>query len=66
MVGQAHTLYVITGISRLTGERVAVTTPADLMRAKETLIKLRDRRHRQSAYTRLQLQAAVHEGNLFS
>lgn len=53
--------YVVTGISRLTGERVAVTAPHSLTKACEMRDKMAARQHCRSAYTRLKVEPAERE-----
>lgn len=61
--------YVVTGISRLTGEREAISRPKEYMVAYGMLLRAQKKygsataRHR--AYTCLKLQEAVEEGRLF-
>lgn len=61
--------YVVTGISRLTGEREAISRPKEYMVAYGMLLRAQKKygsataRHR--AYTCLKLQEAVEEGRLW-
>lgn len=58
-------LYVVTGISRLTGERVAVTAPHSLTKTREMRDKLAARQHCRSAYKRLKIEPAEREGDIW-
>lgn len=57
--------YVITGMSRLTGERVVISKPME----KEMAVQLRKKKalsnNRYSAFTRLKIRPALQEGCLF-
>lgn len=57
--------YVVTGISRLTGEREPVTKPHSLWKTLEMRDKLAARQHFRSAYKWLKVEPAVREGRLF-
>ena len=60
-------LYVITGISRLTGEREVISGRHTESATLEMLLKWKDRFHRQRrpAYTRLKMEPAAREGSLW-
>ncbi len=60
-------LYVITGISRLTGEREVISGRHTKSTTREMLWKWQDRfyRQRRPAYTRLKMEPAVREGSLW-
>ena len=58
-------LYVVTGISRLTGERVAVTAPHSLTKTQEMRDRLAARQHCRSAYKWLKVEPATKEGRLW-
>ena len=58
-------LYVVTGISRLTGERVAVTAPHSLTKTREMRDRLVARQHCRSAYKCLKVEPAEKEGDLW-
>lgn len=57
--------YVVTGISRLTGERVAVSSPHSLTKACEMRDKMAARQHCRSAYKWLKVEPAEREGSLW-
>ncbi|UKK48744.1 hypothetical protein L6475_01885 [Prevotella sp. E9-3] len=57
--------YVVTGISRLSGERVAVTAPHSLTKTQEMRDKMAARQHSRSAYKCLKIEPAEKEGNLW-
>lgn len=58
-------LYVVTGINRLTGERVAVTAPHSLAKTREMRDKMVARQHCRSAYKWLKVESATKEGRLW-
>ena len=58
-------LYVVTGISRLTGERVAVSSPHSLTKACEMRDKMVAHQHCYSAYKQLKVEPAEREGRLW-
>lgn len=55
----------MTGISRLTGERVAVTAPHNLTKTREMRDRLVARQHCRSAYKWLKVEPAEKEGDLW-
>ncbi|MBR0276284.1 MAG: hypothetical protein IJQ76_08755 [Prevotella sp.] len=59
------TLYVVTGISKLTGEREPVTKPHSLTKAQEMRDRLAARQHSRSAYRCLKIEPAEKEGRLW-
>lgn len=59
--------YVVTGVSRLTGEREAISSPHSEWKAYELMQKYRGwqlKAGKKSAYTRLKVQPACTEGEL--
>lgn len=58
-------MYIVTGISRLTGERVAVSSPHSFTKCCEMRDKMAVRLHCSSAYSRLKVEPAEKEGNLW-
>ena len=60
-----ETKYVVTGISRLTGERETVTRPHSLWKNREMRDKLAERQHCSSAYKQLKVEPADREGDLW-
>ena len=58
-------LYVVTGISRLTGERVTVTAQHSLTKTREMRDRLAARQHCRSAYKWLKIEPAEREGSLW-
>lgn len=59
-------LYVITGVSRLTGERTRISRTMTKERAEMLIDALRPQQHRCSEYGRLKVEPAVREGDLFA
>ena len=57
--------YVVTGISKLSGEREVVTKPHGLTKTLELRDKLAARQHCRSAYRRLKIEPADREGRLW-
>ena len=57
--------YVVTGISKLSGEREVVTKPHGLTKTLELRDKLAARQHCRSAYRRLKIEPAEREGRLW-
>ena len=55
----------MTGISRLTGERVAVSSPHSLTKCCEMRDKMVARQHCRSAYKWLKVEPAEKEGRLW-
>lgn len=53
------TLYVITGISRLTGEREVVSIPIDESTAKKLLKQWKDVKARHRVYLRLRIEPYI-------
>ena len=58
--------WVITGVSRLTGERVSLSVPMEKERGDRLLRLVQKRQHSGSAYSRLKLQPACGEGWCFN
>lgn len=56
--------YVVTAISRLTGERVIISAPHSEWKARLLLEREKARRTRTSAYSRLKVEPAEREGRL--
>lgn len=61
----ASELYVVTGISRLTGERVQVSSPHTLTKAMEMRDRMAARQHCRSAYSKLKVEPYVREATLW-
>lgn len=59
------TLYVVTGINKLTGEREPVTSPHSLNKTQEMRDRLAARQHSRSAYKWLKIEPAEREGSLW-
>lgn len=57
--------YVITGISRLNGERVVVSSPHSLTKACEMRDRMASKIHNHSAYTKLKVEPCIKEGSLW-
>ena len=57
--------YVVTGISKLSGEREVVTKPHGLTKTLELRDKLAARQHCRTAYRRLKIEHAEREGRLW-
>lgn len=57
--------WVITGVSRLTGERDVISSPHPKEEARRLMSQATERQHRFSAYYHLRLEPAVREGNLW-
>ena len=57
--------YVVTGISRLTGERVVISSPHSEREARLLMEKQKARNHGRSAYSRLKTEPAEREGDLW-
>ena len=57
--------YVVTGISKLSGEREVVTKPHGLTKTLELRDQLAARQHCRSAYRRLKIEPAEREGRLW-
>lgn len=53
--------YVITAVSRLTGERTVISKPYDKDTALRVIEEQKRRQHSHSAYSRLQLREAVEQ-----
>ena len=60
-----YPMYVVTGISRLTGEREVISSPHSLPKATAIRDRMSARLHSHSAYRRLKVEPAVSEGSLF-
>lgn len=58
-------LYVVTGISKMTGERVAVTAPHSLTKTREMRDKLASRQNCRSAYKWLKVEPVERKGSLW-
>lgn len=58
-------LYVVTGVSRLAGEREAVTCPHGLSKTVELRDRLARKQHSWSAYSRLRVEPVEREGDVF-
>ena len=56
MNGKTDTLYVVTGISRLTGEREACSIPASRLTAYRLLYKWMAKPARKRSYLRLKVE----------
>lgn len=57
--------YVITGISRLTGERVVVSNTHSLSEAVEMRDRMAGKLHNHSAYKKLKVEPCNKEGSLW-
>lgn len=57
--------YVITGISRLTGERVIISSPHSYTKTCEMRDHLAGKTHRYSAYTRLKVEPLIKYNRLW-
>lgn len=56
--------WVVTGISRLTGERVAISSPKSKEVAQLMMVRQKRKNRRGSVWSRLELRPAVEEGSL--
>lgn len=56
--------YVVTGISRLTGEREVISSPHPEWKAQLLLAQAKSRQTRKSAYKHLKVEPAVREALL--
>lgn len=59
------TLYVVTGINKLSGEREAVCSPHGMTKTLELYEKFKARQHCRSAYKHLKIEPAAREGDLW-
>lgn len=57
--------YVVTDINRLTGERGICSRPYSLERCRQVRDAMAKANHRTSVWTRLKVEPAVREGELF-
>ena len=57
--------YVVTGINRLTGEWVIISSPHSEWKAQLLMEQQKAKNHGRSAYSRLKIEPAVREGNLW-
>jgi hypothetical protein len=58
--------YVVTAISRLTGERETISSPLPKEQARQLMERQKRRNHSHSVWSRLELWPAAGEGWLFS
>ena len=56
--------YVVTGISRLTGEREVISSPRSRKEA-DRIVERAGKRRKMTAYTRLKVEPAEREGVLW-
>lgn len=64
-ISKKQHLYVVTGISKLSGEREVVTKPHGLTKTRELRDRLAARQHCRSAYKWLKIESADREGCLW-
>ena len=57
--------YVVTGISRLTGERVIISSPHSEWKAQLLMEQQKRKNNSRSVYSRLKLEPADREGSLW-
>ncbi len=57
--------YVVTGISRLTGEREVISSPHSEWKARLLMERQKAKNTSRSAYSRLKVEPAVCEGSLW-
>lgn len=57
--------YVVTGVNRLTGERGICSRAYSLERCRQVRVAMAKTNHRTSFWTRLKVEPAIREGELF-